>query len=166
MAPSEQRKAQETAYVGRRAALDAIIADILFDRAARARGVTVGHYLNQEMAKRVQPVKPADIESFHVANQERMQGSSLDEARPAIADMLQRRRREEARSTLLGDLRKSGPEVRIALDSPRHQVAIASTDPVRGARSAPVTSVLKRRRRCSSMADCWLGRSRSKSWRG
>src|SRR5258708_397287 len=49
MAPSEQRKARETLYVGRRAALDAIIADILFDRAARARGVTVAHYLNQEM---------------------------------------------------------------------------------------------------------------------
>ncbi len=141
MDPSEQLKAQKTVYVGRRAALDAIVADILFDRAARSRGVTVAHYLNQEIAKRVQPVKPADIESFYSANQERLRGRSLDEVRPAIAEMLGRRRREEARSALLGDLRKSGPDVRIALDPPRQQVAIASTDPVRGARSAPVTIV-------------------------
>jgi protein-disulfide isomerase len=93
------------------------------------------------MAKRVQPVKPADIESFYSANQERLRGSSLDDVRQSIAEMLRHQRREAARTALLSDLRKSGPDVRIALDPPRHQVAIASTDPVRGARSAPVTIV-------------------------
>ena len=61
--------------------------------------------------------------------------------RVAIVEVLQRRRRDEARESLLADLRKEAGATEIALEPPRQQVTLASTDPVRGSPSAPVTIV-------------------------
>ena len=56
-----------------------------------------------------------------------------------IAQPLQRRRQDEARESLLAELRRSAGPTAIALEPPRQQVDVTSADPVRGPRSAPVT---------------------------
>jgi len=138
---SEQFKAQDALYEGRRRALDVIIADTLLGRAAKARGVTVEQLLKQEIPKRISPVADADVDAFYQANQDRIQGRSIDDVRPAIVEMLQRQRRDAARASLLAGLRREGGATEIALEPPRQEMTFTSDDPVRGPRSAAVTIV-------------------------
>jgi protein-disulfide isomerase len=141
MNPEEELHAQEAMYQGRRAALDAIIGDDIIGRAARKRGVSVEQLLSQEIRKRAKAVTPTDIESFYNANKEQAHGHSLDEVRPAIVEMLERRNRDDARVSLLADLRKDAGGATISLEPPRQRVEISSKDPMRGPAAAPVTIV-------------------------
>ncbi len=139
--PSAQLRAQQAMYDGRRKALDTIIADLLLTKAARAQGLSLPDYLAQEVPRRTRVVAEADIESFYAENRGRLQGQSLEDIRAAIADLLQSRRQTEAREALLAELGKAGGGTAINLEPPRQQVDVASTDPVRGPRSARVTIV-------------------------
>lgn len=138
---SAQLRAQQAMYDGRRKALDAIIADRLLTRAARAQGISLPDYLAQEIPRRTRAVAEADIESFYSENRGRLQGQSLEDVRAAITDLLQSRRQTEAREALLAELGKAGGGTAINLEPPRQQVDVASTDPVRGPNSARVTIV-------------------------
>jgi protein-disulfide isomerase len=60
---------------------------------------------------------------------------------PAIRRYLEDQQTETARMALIGELRKSGPVVRVLFDPPRHEIALSNDDPSVGARSAPVTLV-------------------------
>ena len=48
-----------------------------------------------------------------------MQGRSLEVMSPAIHRYLQDQQGEAARASLIADLRKAGPEVRVLFDAPR-----------------------------------------------
>jgi protein-disulfide isomerase len=60
---------------------------------------------------------------------------------PAINRYLTEQQRASARESLIADLRKAGPPVRILFDAPRREVSIAATDPALGRASAPVTLI-------------------------
>lgn len=138
---AEQLRAQQAMYDGRRKALDAIIADQLLEKAARSHGLSLQQYLAQEMPRRTRAVTEADVESFYAENRERLQGQPIADVQAAIADLLESRRQTEARESLLAELGKAGGGTVISLEPPRQLVDVASTDPVRGPRSARVTIV-------------------------
>jgi hypothetical protein len=139
--PVEHTRATQQLYEGRRQTLDRMIADMLIEQAARAKGVAAEQYAREETAKRVTPVTDSEIDTFYEQNKARMQGKPLDDMRPAIRNYLEEQRQAAARESLVAELRKAGPAVRVGIDPPRQTVAVASTDPSRGGARAPVVIV-------------------------
>jgi protein-disulfide isomerase len=139
--PSSQAEATQKLYDGRRAALEAIIADMVLAEAAKAKGMNAEAYEVAEVGKRLKTVTEADVVAFYQANINQMQGRSLEVMGPAINRYLTEQQRASARESLIADLRKAGPPVRILFDAPRREVSIAATDPALGRASAPVTLI-------------------------
>jgi protein-disulfide isomerase len=139
--PVGRTEASQALYNGRRTALEAIIADMLIEQAAKAQGVSSEQYVQAETAKRLKPVTDADVAAFFQQNQNQMQGRGLQQMAPAIRRYLEEQNRGAAQQALVADLRKAGPAVNILFEAPREEVAVAADDPALGAASAPVTVV-------------------------
>ena len=139
--PASQADATQKLYDGRRAALEAIIADMLLTEAAKKKNMTADAYETEEVGKRVKPVSDSEVVAFYQANINQMQGRPLEVMAPAINRYLTEQQRAAARQTLIAELRKAGPEVRVLIDAPRRDVQIESTDPSLGRSSAPVTVI-------------------------
>ena len=139
--PASQAEATQKVYDGRRAALDAIIAETLLAEAGKKKGMTAAAYELEEIGKRIKPVSDAEVVAFYQANIGQMQGRSLEVMSPAINRFLTEQQRNTAREGLIAELRKAGPEVRVLIDAPRRDVEIESTDPSLGRASAPITLI-------------------------
>jgi protein-disulfide isomerase len=139
--PASQSDITQKLYDGRRAALDAIIADSLLAEAAKAKGMTAEAYELEEVGKRVKPVSDSEVGAFYQANINQMQGRSLEVMAPAINRYLTEQQRATARQALITELRKAGPEVRVLIDAPRRDVGIEASDPSLGRASAPITLI-------------------------
>ena len=139
--PAAHSEATQKLYEGRRNALDAIVADALIAEAAKGKGLSPDAFVEAELGRRVKPVADAEVVAFYQANQNQMQGRALDVMAPAIARYLEEQRRQEARLAMIAELRKGAPPLRVMIDAPRHEVALAATDPSLGSASAPVTIV-------------------------
>jgi protein-disulfide isomerase len=139
--PSEQAQAIQQLYDGRKAALDSIVADMLIEQAAKAKGQTPQQYRDAETARRMPPVTDGQVAAFFAQNQAQMQGRSLEQMVPAIRQYLQDQQRQAAFQAMVAELRKAGPAVSVVLDAPRYTVDVAADDPVLGTATAPVTLV-------------------------
>jgi protein-disulfide isomerase len=139
--PNTQAQARQALYDGRKAALEDIIAGLLVEQAAKAKGVTPEQFTQDEMSRRVKPVTDADVNAFYESNKERMQGRPLEVMGPAIRQFLEQQRQTAAREALVAELRKAGPPIRTMLDPPRLQIAVNADDPTQGSATAPVTVV-------------------------
>ena len=84
--PASQAEATQKLYDGRRAALDAIIADMLLTEAAKKKGMTAEAFETEEVGKRVKPVTDSEVVAFYQANVNQMQGRPLEVMAPAIND--------------------------------------------------------------------------------
>lgn len=138
---AQHAEAMQMLYDGRRAALDAIIAESLLTEAAKGKGMSADGYLEAEIARRTKPVTDADVVTFYQANINQMQGRTLEVMSPAINRYLTDQQRGTARDAIIAELRKAGPAVRISLDVPRATVAITAANPSLGSASAPVTLI-------------------------
>lgn len=134
-------QAAQAMYDGRKQALDRLVADLLIEHAAKAKGVSAEQFAKEEIARRTKPITDADVAAFYEQNVSRMQGKPLQDMRGAIRSFLQQQRYADARQALVGELRAAGPGVRVALDPPRQKVDVAATDPARGGANAPVVLV-------------------------
>jgi hypothetical protein len=136
-----QAQAAQALYEGRKQALDRLVADMLIDRAAQAKGVPADQFAKQEIARRTKPVADADVEAFYQQNAARLQGKPIDEVRGPIRAFLQQQQEASARAALVAELRKAGPPVRVTLDPPRQKIDVAADDPARGGTKAAVVLV-------------------------
>jgi protein-disulfide isomerase len=139
--PSEQAQAIQQLYDGRKTALDAIVAELLIEQAAKAKGVDPDQYRNAEVARRVKPVTDGQVAAFYAQNQAQMQGRPLDQMTALIRQYLEQQEQANAFQALVAELRKAGPAVNVVIDAPRYQVAVATDDPVLGTANAPVTLI-------------------------
>jgi len=139
--PSEQAQAVQQLYDGRKTALDAIVADMLIDQAAKAKGQTPEQYREAEVARRMTPVTDGQVAAFFAQNQAQMQGRPLEQMGPAIRQYLEEQQRSAAFQAMVAELRKAGPAVSVVLDAPRYTVNVAADDPILGAANAPVTLI-------------------------
>ena len=139
--PSGHSEATQKLYEGRRNALEEIVADALIAEAAKGKGLSPDAFVEAEIGRRTKPVTDADVVAFYQANVSQMQGRTLDAMAPAINRYLQEQQRVTARQALVAELRKAAPPLRVMIDAPRHEVALAATDPAQGSASAPVTIV-------------------------
>jgi protein-disulfide isomerase len=139
--PGQKAQADQTLYDGRKAALDAIIADMLVAQAAKAKNQTSEAFAQAEVGKRIKPVTDADVRTFYVQNSERMQGRPFEQMSPAIQKYLEEQQQTAAKQSFIDELRKGGPPIRVLMDAPRTAVAVTSDDPSEGSPTAPVTVV-------------------------
>jgi protein-disulfide isomerase len=139
--PGQKAQADQALYDGRKAALDAIIADMVVAQAAKAKNVTPEAFVQAEMAKRIKPVSDTDVRNFYVQNSERMQGRTFEQMGPAIQQYLEDQQQAAAKESLIAELRKAGPPIKVLMDAPRLAVAVTSDDPSQGSATAPVTVV-------------------------
>jgi len=124
-------------YEARRAALDGMIADLLFEREAQARGITKEELTAQEIDQKVEPVTDDAISAFYEQNKGRMGGRPLDQVKDPVRDYLTAQGRQEAATAFLDGL-KTKAGVKIRIEPPRLRVELASNDPSRGPATAPV----------------------------
>ena len=137
--PGQKAQAEQALFDGRKAALDAIVAEMLVAEAAKAKNLTPEAFVQAEVGKRVKPVTDADVRTFYVQNSERMQGRSFEQMNPAIHKYLEEQQQTTARQSLIDELRKAGPPIRVLMDAPRTSVAVTGDDPSEGSATAPVT---------------------------
>jgi hypothetical protein len=138
---AERARLTQLLYQSRRNMLDLVVGDALIADAAKAANTSVDAYTERELGRRVKPLSEADIRAFYEENKERAQGRSLEELRKPIEDFLSSQRKGQARAQLVDELRGKAGNVRVLLEPPRVEVAIASTDPTAGPDAAPVTIV-------------------------
>jgi protein-disulfide isomerase len=139
--PGQKAAAEQALYDGRKAALDAILADMLVGEAAKAKGVTPEAFVKTEIDKRRKPVTDNDVRTFYVQNSERMQGRSFEQMGPAIQQYLEDESQTAAKQDLIAELKKTGPAIRVVMDAPRTTISVNPDDPVEGKADAPVTLV-------------------------
>src|SRR5690606_13409737 len=139
--PAERARITQLLYQNRRNVLEQMMGDVLIEEAAREAGLTVQEYVDQEIDKRLQPVTDADVEQVYEANQDRAEGRTFEQLREPIREYLAAQRRQQARARLVGELGRKTSGVRVLLDPPRQEVAVAPSDPVRGPADAPITIV-------------------------
>ena len=139
--PAAHAEATQKLYDGRRSALDAIVAEMLVAEAAKGKGMSPDAYVESEISRRAKPVTDADVVTFYQSNVNQMQGRSLEVMAPAINRYLAEQQQAAARQALIAELKKGGPSLRVLIDAPRHDIALAETDPALGGAEAPVTIV-------------------------
>jgi protein-disulfide isomerase len=138
---ADQAETIQKLYDGRRNALEAIVAEMLIGEAAKARGLSPEAYVQAEISKRAKPVSDADVVSFYQSNIGQMEGRTLDVMAPAITRYLTEQQENDVRLTLINELRKGGPAVRLLMEAPRFEVELSADDPSVGSEGAPVTLI-------------------------
>lgn len=139
--PAEQARAMQLLYQNRRNVLDQMVGDILIENAAKAAGTDAKAYLEQETAKRATPPTDAEIQQFFDENKDRAPGRTFEQLKGPIGEFLKSQRQQQARAQLVDELTKKSTAVKVSLDPPRRDVALASHDPARGPATAPITII-------------------------
>ncbi|MSO81964.1 MAG: thioredoxin [Acidobacteria bacterium] len=139
--PAEHAQAVQQMYDGRKQALDSIVAEMLVEQAAKAKGTDAEKFTEADIARRITPVTDEQIAAFFQENQAQMQGRGIDAMGPVIRRYLEGQQRTTAYDALVAELRKAGPPVRLILDAPRYTVEVSPDDPALGNASAAVTLV-------------------------
>jgi hypothetical protein len=141
MDPAERARVTQLVYQNRRNVLDVMVGDLLIEEAAKAAGTPVPQYVEQQTAKRLQPITDADVQQFYDANKDRAGGRPIAELQGPIREFLASQRKQQARAQLVDDLKQKSPGLRVMLDPPRQTVEVAAHDPAMGPANAPVTLV-------------------------
>jgi predicted DsbA family dithiol-disulfide isomerase len=122
----------------RRQALDDLIAQVLLQREAEARGVSVEELTRSEITDKA-AVTDAEARAFYEANQSRFGATTEAEAIPQIVEGLGRQRQRERRAAFAQELSAKYP-VEVLLEPFRVEVD-TGVAPLRGGPDAPVTIV-------------------------
>lgn len=139
--PAERARVTQLLYQHRRQSIDQLVGDYLIEEAAKKAGVSKDAYIQDQVTKRRGEVTDAEIQKVYDENRDRVGAQSIDDLRESIRGFIARNRDAQNMAILVDELRSGGPAVRVSLEPPRTEVAIAEHDPVRGPADAPVTIV-------------------------
>jgi protein-disulfide isomerase len=123
-------------YEARRAVLDEMIGNRLIDADAKARGVDRNALVEQEITAKVTQPNDMEVAEWYKANQQRVQGASLEQVAAPIRSLLAQERTAAARRAYVDRL-KASTAVAITLDPPRVAVSDGGR-PSKGPANAPV----------------------------
>ena len=132
-------KLSQAMFEARRMALDSLIGNLLVEQEAKARGVDKVKLVDQEVSSKVTPPTEPEVEAWYQANQQRVQGATLDQVRTPIRAFLVQERTQAARQAYLDKLKAKTP-VKMMLEPPR-QLVKASDSPTKGPTSAPIEMI-------------------------
>ena len=128
-------------YEARRAALEEMIATMLTEQDAKARGTTLEKIMREEISAKAsaQPVTEADVTAWYNSHLDRVQGASLDQVREPIKAVIAGERFDTVRAAYLTELKSKTP-VKIMLEPVRENVEEAGR-PARGPAKAPIEMI-------------------------
>ena len=129
-------KLSQALYEARRSTVEELVAAVLMDQEAKARGVDRAALVEKEITAKISPVSDVEIAQWYQANQNRVQGASLDQVRQPIRQYLTQERMQLAREQFLDTLRAK-TAVRVLLEAPR-QVVSAAKGAAKGPSNAPI----------------------------
>jgi protein-disulfide isomerase len=132
-------KLSQAMFEARRLALDNLIGNLLVEQEAKARGLDKVKLVDQEVSSKVAPPTEPEVAAWYQANQQRVQGATLDQVRAPIRAFLVQERTQAARQTYLDRL-KAKTTVRMMLEPPR-QIVKAGDSPAKGPASAPIEMI-------------------------
>ncbi|MCP3980465.1 MAG: hypothetical protein GY716_14270 [bacterium] len=139
-AKAKNMKPYQALYDARRAALDELVAEKLYEAEAASRGMSKEELIEQEITQKSPAVTDADIEKFFNENKARMGGRSMEQVTGQIREYLVGENRKSATDALVATI-KSKNAVRVLLDPPRTEVKVASNDPRKGTKNAAIQIV-------------------------
>ena len=141
-AGADLQKVRQQEYDARKRALDGMIMQKLLDGEAKSRNVPLPDLLKAEVEDKAGAPTDAEVSEFYEKNKGRLQGKTLDQAKPEIEGVLKQQKLAARRAAFQKELRDKS-KVRILLDAPRVDVpAIPATWPgMRGPQNAPVTLI-------------------------
>jgi len=139
--PSAFTRMRQEIYDANRNILNDLIGDYLIQNEAKKRSVTVDQLLAQELPKRTPAITDERIKTLYDQSQERTQGLSMEDLKPAIVAYLQRQAPAEARQRYIQELRKAASNVNVQLEPPRLAISVQPTDPASGPATARVEIV-------------------------
>jgi protein-disulfide isomerase len=131
---------REQEYEARRNALEDLIDQRLMEKEARARGISAQDLRRLEIDARVAPPPPDEIREVYEQNRDRVGGRSLEEIAPQIVASLVQQRTAARVQAFTRELRDNA-KIRILLEQPRTEVALAEGAQVQGPADAPVTII-------------------------
>jgi len=132
-------KLAQALFEARRIAVEGLIEDELLAQDARARKLDQATVIQQDITAKVAEPTDAETALWYQQNQSRLQGASLEQARPAIKSYLLQQRTLAVRQQYLDGLRTK-VAIRIMLDPPRQVIAKADR-PSKGPESAPIDMI-------------------------
>lgn len=133
-------KLAQSMYDARKQALDQVILERVLGPEAATKNVKVDDLIREKVAANVKPVTDAEVNAFFQANAGRYAGKTVEQVGGQIRIQLAQQREKQERDKLIDEV-KSKAGVRVTLEPPRADVAIAANDPVQGPASAKVTIV-------------------------
>ncbi len=139
-AQSQDMKAYQALYDARRRALEQMINEQVIEQKATAAGVTPEEFVRTELEKRSQPVSDAAIEAFYEQQKARLQGQTLDQARPQIQQFLARQQAAATAQDLYKELREN-VAVQVHIEPPRAEIVVAANERTKGPDTAKITIV-------------------------
>lgn len=140
MAAATLRRVRADEYAVRRQALEDVFLQVLAEREAAARGVSLEDLLIAEVQDKAPVPTEAQQKAFYEQNKSRMGGKTFEETAPLIVAHLQDQSALIRRQAFLRGL-KSKYGVRLFFQPPR-TVVDPSDDPSRGPAGAPVTLII------------------------
>ena len=114
-------KLAQALYQARRAALDEIIGNVLFDQEAKTLGVSRTVLLEREVNSHAPQVSEPDIVAWYQSNPGRVQGAPLEQVRAPIEGLLAQEGLRAARQAYLDKL-MARTSVRVLLEPPRQTI--------------------------------------------
>ena len=129
---------EQAIYAARRGAIEDIIAQRLFDDAASTEKIEPAKLLDREVTGKVATPTDAEVTTWYLANQERVQGATLEQARSAIRQYMGQERTQAARLAYVDRL-KAKSTVKVMLDQPRE--IVKGEGPALGPANAPIELV-------------------------
>ena len=108
----------QTVAAARREALAQMVTQIMFEAEAKSKNETVDKLLETEVNAKLPMPPDEQIKAVYDANQSKLEGKSLEEARPAIVAFLQRGDEQKALESYIAELQKKySPVINSNLDS-------------------------------------------------
>jgi protein-disulfide isomerase len=132
-------KLSQAMYEARRMALDDLVGNALIDQDAKARNVDRAALVEQEISRKASQPTDAEIAAWYQANQQRVQGATLDQVRSPIRAYLLQEHTTAARQAYVERLKTRTP-VKLMLEPPRLAVN-AADGPAQGPPNAPIEMI-------------------------
>ena len=123
-------KLSQAMFEARRMALDSLVGNLLVEQEAKARGMDKVALVDQEISSKIAPPTDEEVAAWYQANQQRVQGATLDQVRAPIRAFLVQERTQAARQAYLDRLKAKTP-VKMMLEPPRQAVK-AGDSPAKG----------------------------------
>lgn len=127
-------------YEGRHKALDALLGDYLLRREAASRAVTVERLLDEQLPKRLTPIRDDEIRQAYERSLPLPGPMTFEQVKPMITGYLEQQHLEDARGRYISSLRDEAGAV-VHLEVPRQPVSGGPGNPAIGSPSASVEMV-------------------------